>query len=134
MIKFKEKYYENRYIYLEPSKVVAISEEKYDDQLPFVRIYTVQDTFRIYETLEEVLGKVDNILLNIDKTIAMGRDIAYQVGEKKRIAETMDNLAIASDEGAGEIGAARNVRPPHAGTPDLLELPVDPQLHVLRQG
>lgn len=48
--------------------------------------------------LEGMLSKVDSILNNLDQTMIMGKDIAYQVGDKKKIKKTMDDLNFAMGE------------------------------------
>lgn len=48
--------------------------------------------------LEAVLSRVDSILANLDATMVAGKDIALQVGDKKKLQKTMENLTFASNE------------------------------------
>lgn len=48
--------------------------------------------------LQAVLARVDSILTNLDETLVLGKDIALQVGDKKQLQKTMENLTYASGE------------------------------------
>jgi ABC-type transporter Mla subunit MlaD len=44
------------------------------------------------QKLEGIIGKVDNILNNLNQTMSIGKDIALQVGDKKKLKKTLDDL------------------------------------------
>ncbi|HXH31345.1 MAG TPA: MlaD family protein [Bacteriovoracaceae bacterium] len=48
--------------------------------------------------IEEMVSKVDSILKNLDDTLILGKDIAIQVGDKKKLQKTLENVAFASQE------------------------------------
>ena len=67
------------------------------------------ETLPVYESLdlldvlsgqkiEGVLTKIDSILNNLDQTLIIGKDIAHQVGDKKKIKKTLDDLNFAMSE------------------------------------
>jgi phospholipid/cholesterol/gamma-HCH transport system substrate-binding protein len=66
-------------------------------------VLPVRETLDLLEALagrklEGVLAKVDSILTNLDGTLALGRDIAHQVGDKKKLRRAMEDLTFASGE------------------------------------
>ncbi|HXH75653.1 MAG TPA: MlaD family protein [Bacteriovoracaceae bacterium] len=47
---------------------------------------------------ESLMARVDSILMNLDETLVIGKDIAFQVGDKKKLQKTIENLNYASSE------------------------------------
>jgi phospholipid/cholesterol/gamma-HCH transport system substrate-binding protein len=45
----------------------------------------------------EMLTKTHAILDHVEQVVMIGKDIASQVGDKKKLAKTMDNIALASE-------------------------------------
>lgn len=63
----------------------------------------VHDSMDILEMLsgkklENVISKVESILNNMDETLAISKDIALQIGDKKKLKRAMDDLSFASSE------------------------------------
>ena len=50
------------------------------------------------QKFQDMMGKLDGILNNIDATVALGKGIAAQVNEKQSIRKTLDNIAYSSAE------------------------------------
>jgi ABC-type transporter Mla subunit MlaD len=50
------------------------------------------------EELQVMLGRVDSILKNVDKTMVAGLDIANQIGEKKKLKKMMDDIQVSVSE------------------------------------
>ncbi len=66
-------------------------------------VLPVHETLDILEALagkkiEAALAKVDGILTNLNATLAIGRDLAHQVGDKKKLQRAMEDLNFASGE------------------------------------
>lgn len=50
------------------------------------------------QKLKTTLSKVESILNSLDETMLVGRNLALQVGDEKKLKETLDNLNFASHE------------------------------------
>ncbi len=66
-------------------------------------VLPVRETLDILEALagkkiEAALAKVDGILTNLNATLEIGRDLAHQVGDKKKLRRAMEDLTFASGE------------------------------------
>lgn len=66
-------------------------------------VLPLKESFDVFDSLtgkklETILGKVENILTNLDGTVAMGRDIAEQIGGDKKLKKSVDDLSVASAE------------------------------------
>lgn len=49
------------------------------------------------DKMKEMIGKTETILTLVEQVLIVGKDIATQVGDKKKLQKTMDNVAYASD-------------------------------------
>lgn len=47
---------------------------------------------------EAMVGKIESILDNLNETMILGKDIAFQVGDKKKLQKTLEDVAYASAE------------------------------------
>ncbi len=48
--------------------------------------------------LEALVAKVESILTNLDDTVVLGKEVAFQLSDKKKIQKTLENVAFASGE------------------------------------
>lgn len=71
--------------------------------VPAGEVLPTQDSFDLTEALsgkklEVLIGKVESIITNLDDTIALSKDIAFQVSDKKKIKRALEDLTFASGE------------------------------------
>jgi phospholipid/cholesterol/gamma-HCH transport system substrate-binding protein len=50
------------------------------------------------DKFQSMLGKLEKTLNNLNETVGIGKDIALQLGDKKQLKVTLDNMAFASKE------------------------------------
>jgi phospholipid/cholesterol/gamma-HCH transport system substrate-binding protein len=85
-------------------KVLTVIEGELDaDIIPPGSVIPLADGTDILELLtgknvEVMMAKIDSILSNLNDTLVVGKDLALQVGDKKKLQKTMENVAFASGE------------------------------------
>jgi phospholipid/cholesterol/gamma-HCH transport system substrate-binding protein len=47
---------------------------------------------------EHLMARLDSILLNLDQTLVLGKDIVFQVSDKRKVQKIIENLNFASSE------------------------------------
>lgn len=65
--------------------------------IPAMKVLDVVDMLNS-ENLQDTFNKISSVLSNLDETLVLGKDIALQVSDKKKLKITLDNVAFASTE------------------------------------